>query len=83
MHVSYKTSLLLLLLLLLILLSVSICLLFYLSNWLSHFIYLPFSYFSFLIADLSQSMLETVIPRTDPAYIMITAGKHRGQVSAT
>jgi len=34
----------------------------------------------FVISDISQSMLETVIPKSDSAYVCIVSGKYRGQV---
>ena len=30
---------------------------------------------------LSQSMLETVIPKSEPGYVLIVEGRHRGQVT--
>lgn len=33
-----------------------------------------------LLEDISQSMLETVIPKTEPSYVMIVDGKYRGQL---
>ena len=31
-------------------------------------------------SDLSQKQLETVIPRSEPAYVYIVAGKDKGQI---
>ena len=39
-----------------------------------------FSHPVWLLVGLTQAQLETVIPKTDPAYVMIVNGKHRGQV---
>ena len=33
-----------------------------------------------LLTGLTQAQLETVIPKTDPAYVMVVNGKHKGQV---
>ena len=33
-----------------------------------------------LLDSVSIAMLETVIPRTDPAYVMIVSGKRKGLV---
>lgn len=33
-----------------------------------------------LLDGVSVSKLETVIPRSDPAYVMVVGGKRRGQV---
>ncbi|PIK62796.1 putative G patch domain and KOW motifs-containing protein [Apostichopus japonicus] len=33
-----------------------------------------------LLHDIHQSMLETLIPRAEPGYVMIVQGKHGGQV---
>lgn len=35
----------------------------------------------FLFADVSPSMLETVIPRDESAFVMIVQGKYSGEVS--
>ncbi|XP_063952875.1 G-patch domain and KOW motifs-containing protein-like [Lytechinus pictus] len=32
------------------------------------------------IEDIHQSMLETLIPKTDPGYIMVVSGKYKGQI---
>ena len=39
-----------------------------------------FSHPIWLLVGLTQAQLETVIPKTDPAYVMVVNGKHRGQV---
>lgn len=33
-----------------------------------------------LLENISISKLETVIPRSDPAYVMVVKGKRKGQV---
>ncbi|KAJ8046817.1 G-patch domain and KOW motifs-containing protein [Holothuria leucospilota] len=33
-----------------------------------------------LLEDISENMLETLIPRTEPGYIMVVQGKYTGQV---
>lgn len=33
-----------------------------------------------VLENISISMLETVIPKHDPAYIMVVSGKHVGKV---
>ncbi|XP_033113985.1 G-patch domain and KOW motifs-containing protein-like [Anneissia japonica] len=33
-----------------------------------------------LLYDVSESMLETVIPKAEPGYVMIVLGKHKGQL---
>lgn len=33
-----------------------------------------------LLDNISTSKLETVIPRTEPAYVMVVKGKRKGQV---
>jgi len=32
------------------------------------------------VSDVSQTMLETVVPRSDSSYVSIVTGKHQGQV---
>ncbi|KAK2187174.1 hypothetical protein NP493_173g04014 [Ridgeia piscesae] len=34
-----------------------------------------------LLEGLSQSMLETVIPKSEPGYVLIVEGRHRGQLA--
>ena len=34
----------------------------------------------FLCAELKESQLETVVPRAEPAYVMVICGQHRLQV---
>ncbi|KAK3608339.1 hypothetical protein CHS0354_030794 [Potamilus streckersoni] len=33
------------------------------------------------VLDIPQSMMETVIPKSEPAHVVIVSGKHRGQVA--
>ena len=33
-----------------------------------------------LVDNIAVSKLETVVPRTDPGYIMVVKGRHKGQV---
>ncbi|KAL3853503.1 hypothetical protein ACJMK2_017039 [Sinanodonta woodiana] len=33
------------------------------------------------VLDIPQSMMETVIPKSDPAHVVIVSGKHKGQVA--
>ena len=32
------------------------------------------------VADVKQSMLETIVPKNDSEAVMVVLGKHRGQV---
>ncbi|WAR26957.1 GPKOW-like protein [Mya arenaria] len=34
-----------------------------------------------ILEDISQTMLETVVPRSDSSYVSIISGKHRGQLA--
>ncbi|XP_064606132.1 G-patch domain and KOW motifs-containing protein-like [Liolophura sinensis] len=33
-----------------------------------------------VLEGVSQSMIETVVPKSDPAYAMIVSGKHKGEI---
>ncbi len=33
-----------------------------------------------ILEGLTQDMLETVIPKTEPSFVMIVNGSHKGQV---